>query len=103
MAAARALALACSLAMSAAALPPETCFSEGGAAAGDAGFLCCLFCATPRFSTFATPRGWCDAERAGDGAAVVAAALLRYAEKIHGVYWRNDTSAGSALTHLVSS
>ena len=66
-------------------------------------FLRCHFCTTHRFAAFAPP-AWCEASHgraaAGD-AATISAFLLNYAEKIHGLYWRNETSASIALTHLL--
>jgi hypothetical protein len=66
-------------------------------------FLRCHFCTTHRFSAFAPP-AWCEAwqgREAADDAATISASLLNYAEKIHGLYWRNDTSASIALAHLL--
>ena len=96
------LALACAAASNSA--PSESCFSLEHAT--DVYFLRCLFCSTPRFTAFIVPSTWCATvsvvtKAEDDGASLIAGALLAYAEKIHGVYWRNDTAANVALTHML--
>jgi len=68
-----------------------------------AAFMRCLFCATVRFAAFAPP-AWCASPHgraAASDAATISASLLSYAEKIHGLYWRNGTSASLTLAHLL--
>ena len=65
----------------------------------DADFLVCQFCASPRFSAFLRLQTWCDSN--SSDIEPMATALLTYSEKIHGLYWRNNTSAALALSHLL--